>query len=181
MDLCRLSLLAFPNCCHQERFGTIRQFPCGIAALHTFNFARANQRSTQRRVPLCLQGCDSSMWVRAAPGATSPQGPLQDGYNSSPRAAAIAGIPTRNRDAFAQGTDTLAAARQSIHQSLKGVASAKGHSRHSQSSALEGTGPPGLTLRLTPRWRCDSARQKPWNHQAFIKTTFLDLTKEKPS
>ncbi|CAB1430410.1 unnamed protein product [Pleuronectes platessa] len=63
------------------------------------------------------------MWVRAAPGATSPQGPLQDGHNSSPRADAIAGIPTRNRDAFAQCTDTLAAALQSIHQSLKGVKS----------------------------------------------------------
>lgn len=60
------------------------------------------------------------MWVRAAPGANSPPGPLQDGYNSSPREDAIAGIPTRNRDSFAQGTDTLAAARQSIHQSPGG-------------------------------------------------------------
>lgn len=94
----------------------------------------ANQRSMQWRVLLCLQGCDSSMWVRAARGATSPQGPLQDGYNSSPRVDGIAGIPTRNRDAFAQGTDTLAAALQSIHQSLKGVATAKGHSSHPHSS-----------------------------------------------
>ncbi|KAI4824442.1 hypothetical protein KUCAC02_012953 [Chaenocephalus aceratus] len=101
------------------------------------------------------------MWVRAAPGATSPQGPLQDGHNSSPRADAIAGIPTRNRDAFTQGTDTLAAAPQSIHQSLKGVVSAKGHSSPPQQPTLEGTGPPRLTLRGTlkgtPWWRRKTA------------------------
>lgn len=61
----------------------------------------------------------------AAPGATSPQGPLQDGYNSSPRADAIAEIPTRNRDTFTRGTDTLAAAAQSIHQSPRREDTAK--------------------------------------------------------
>lgn len=96
-----------------------------------------------RRVLLCLQGCDSSMWVRAAPGATSPQGPLQDSYNSSPRADAIAGIPTRNRDAFAQGTDTLAAALQSIHQSQKGVVTAKGQSSHPTARLWKGQGHQG--------------------------------------
>lgn len=85
-------------------------------------------------VLLCLQGCDSSMWVRAAPWATGPQGPLQDGHNSGPRAGAIAGIPTRNRDALAQGTDTLAAAPQSIHQSPRGMATAKGHSTRPRTS-----------------------------------------------
>lgn len=104
-------------------------------------------------MPLCLQGCDSSMWVRAAPGATSPRGPLQDGHNSSPRADAIAGIPTRNRDAFAQGTDTLAAAPQSIHQSLKGVATAK---RPQQSPPRLGFGRDRATgadtPAATPRW-----------------------------
>lgn len=110
------------------------------------------------------------MWVGAAPGATSPLGPLQDRYNSGPRADAIAGIPTRNRDTFAQGTDTLAAAPQSIHQSLKGVATAKGHSRHPSQFPLEGTGPPGLTQRLTPWWRCESAKLCKYYRQLF----FLD-------
>lgn len=132
--------LARSGSCSAESLGSTRS-----------HFVRTNQRSAWRRVPLCLQGRDSSMWVRAAPGATSPQGPLQDGHNSGPRAAAIAGIPTRNRDAFIQGTDTLAAARQSIHQSLKGVASAKGHSR-------QGTGPPGPTPRPTPPRRCETGR-----------------------
>ena len=154
MDRCGLFLLAFPK----RSLAQSGSFSVELLHSTESHFAWANQRSVSRRVPLCLQGCDSSMWVRAAPGATSPQGPLQDGYNSSPRADAIAGIPTRNRDAFAQGTDTLAAAPQSIHQSLKGVATAKGHSSHPHGSPLEGTGPPGLTPRRTPRWRSEMSR-----------------------
>ncbi|KAJ3587114.1 hypothetical protein NHX12_013504 [Muraenolepis orangiensis] len=86
----------------------------------------ANQRLVSERMLLCLQGCDSSMRVRVAPRALCPQGPLQDDYNSGPRMGAIAGIPSRNRDALDQGTDILAAAPQSIHQSGMGVAAVKG-------------------------------------------------------
>lgn len=118
-------------------------FPVELLPFTESHFVGANQRFMSGRVLLCLQGCDSSMWVRAAPGATSSQGPLQDGYNSSPRADAIAGIPTRNRDAFTRGTDTLAAAPQSIHQSLKGVATAKGHCSHPHILSWKGQGHQG--------------------------------------
>lgn len=104
-------------------------------------------------MPLCLQGRDSSMWVRAAPGATSPRGPLQDDHNSGPRAAAIAGIPTRNRDAFIQGTDTLAAARQSIHQSLEG----SGICKRPQQARDRATG--AKRARPPPPRPCESARR----------------------
>ncbi|KAI7794204.1 putative receptor tyrosine-protein kinase erbB-3-like [Triplophysa rosa] len=56
------------------------------------------------------------MWVRAAPWVVSPNGPLQANHNSGTMAGAIAGIPSRNRGALAQGTDSLAAMQQSIHQ-----------------------------------------------------------------
>ncbi|KAK7884304.1 hypothetical protein WMY93_027427 [Mugilogobius chulae] len=86
------------------------------------------------------------MWVRADLGTTGPQGPLQDSHNGSPRPDAIAGIPTRNRDALDQGTDTLAAAPQSIHQSPR-----DGNCKRPQQSppqwVLDGTWPPGKTLK----------------------------------
>ncbi|XP_055021884.1 extended synaptotagmin-1-like [Boleophthalmus pectinirostris] len=108
------------------------------------------------QVLLCIQGCDSSMWVRAALRATGPQGLLQDSHNGSPRPDAIAGIPTRNRDALVQGTDTLAAAPQSIHQSLR-----DGNCKRPQQSpsqwALDETWPPGMTLVLTLRRYCEIA------------------------
>lgn len=95
-------------------------------------------------------------------------GPLQDSYNSRPRADAIAGIPTRNRDAFAQGTDTLAAAPQSIHQSLKGDITAKGHSSHPRSSPWKG--PPGrLADTMTPQSAPNhqGCQSQPDNNQVY--------------
>lgn len=82
---------------------------------------------------VCLQGRDSSMWVRAAPWVASPNGPLQAAHNSGTMAGAIAGIPSRNRGALAQGTDSLAAILQSIHQSVMGAATAKARPAHPSS------------------------------------------------
>lgn len=79
---------------------------------------------------VCLQGCDSSMWVRTAPWVASPNGPLQANHNSGTMAGAIAGIPSRNRGALAQGTDSLAAMQQSIHQCVMGAANAEARPAH---------------------------------------------------
>lgn len=142
-DVCAFLFWPFLTAVIKRSLAQSGSFPVELLHFTESHFIRANQRSMLGRVLLCLQGCDSSMWVRASPRATSPQGPLQDSYNSSPRADAIAGIPTRNRDTFAQGTDTLAAAPQSIHQSLKGVATAKGHSSHPHSLPWKGQGHQG--------------------------------------
>lgn len=68
-----------------------------------FGLVQVNHETMSGRVPLCIQGCDSSMWVRAALRATGPEGPLQDNHNGSPRPDAIAEIPTRNQGALVWG------------------------------------------------------------------------------
>lgn len=141
-------------------------FPVELQHSRESRSAWANHKSAQTRVPLCLQGCDSSMWVRASPRATSPQGPLLDGYNSSPRVDAIAGIPTRNQDAFVQGTDTLAAASQSIHHSLKGVAIAKGHSSRPTARLRKGQGHRGRHGR---RHRGGAVKLPDGRHRGIIR------------
>lgn len=92
---------------------------------------------------VCLQGRDSSMWVRAAPWVASPNGPLQAVDNSGTMAGAIAGIPSRNRGALAQGTDSLAAMLQSIHQSVMGAATTEARPAHPSSRPW----PPAMRLR----------------------------------
>ncbi|KAK2885524.1 hypothetical protein Q8A67_016361 [Cirrhinus molitorella] len=89
--------------------------------------------SLRHRNCVCLQGRDSSMWVRAAPWVASPNGPLQAAHNSGTMAGAIAGIPSRNRGALAQGTDSLAATLQSIHQSVMGAPTAEARPAHPSS------------------------------------------------
>ncbi|KAL6483053.1 hypothetical protein MHYP_G00079250 [Metynnis hypsauchen] len=87
------------------------------------------------------------MWVRTAPGANSPLGPLQAEHNCGTTAGAIAGIPSRNRGALAQGTDTLAAAPQSIHQSVMGVRTAEAQPAHPHSWASATSTEPGILSR----------------------------------
>ncbi|KAL7864975.1 hypothetical protein AOLI_G00163950 [Acnodon oligacanthus] len=87
------------------------------------------------------------MWVRAAPGANSPLGPLQVAHNCGTTAGAIAGIPSRNRGALAQGTDTLAAVPQSIHQSVMGVRTAEAQPAHPRSWASATSTEPGILSR----------------------------------
>lgn len=68
--------------------------------------------------------------------AASPRCPLQATHNSSTAAGAIAGIPSRNRGALAQGTDTLAAVQQSIHQCMMGARGAEAQPAHPHSQTL---------------------------------------------
>lgn len=68
--------------------------------------------------------------------AASPRCPLQVTHNSGTAAGAIAGIPSRNRGALAQGTDILAAVQQSIHQCVMGARGAEAQPAHPHSQTL---------------------------------------------
>lgn len=76
--------------------------------------------------------------------AASPRCPLQVVHNSGTTAGAIAGIPSRNRGVFAQGTDTLAAVQQSIHQCMMGARGAEAQPAHPHCQTLATSAEPAI-------------------------------------
>lgn len=152
MDLCQRSLLVLLTAAIKRGLAQSGSFPVELLLSTAESFC-LSQSEPHVGARYCVsRGVTAVCGSGLLRGPTAPPtGPLQDGYNSSPREDAIAGIPTRNRDTFAQGTDTLAAARQSIHQSPGGSGICKRPQQALlRARFLEGTGPLGLTPRLTP-------------------------------